>query len=71
LNEFLSNHDDGSIIAVSIEVSDLNKARSWIECHSQRKLEPYDGFYGRSIMIPPDMTHGVWMEFFERQSDRR
>jgi hypothetical protein len=28
--------------------------------------EPYRGFYGRSILIPPDLTHGVWMEFFQR-----
>jgi len=66
LNKFLSDHYDGSIIAVSIEVSDLNKARSWVEDHSGRKLEPYKGFYGRSILIPPDLTHGVWMEFFQR-----
>jgi catechol 2,3-dioxygenase-like lactoylglutathione lyase family enzyme len=66
LNKFLSDHDDGDIMAISIEVSDLNKARSWIEGHSRRTLEPYDGFYGRSILIPPDMTHGVWMELFQR-----
>jgi catechol 2,3-dioxygenase-like lactoylglutathione lyase family enzyme len=66
LNKFLSDHDDGDIIALSIEVSDLNKARSWIEGHSGHKLEPYDGFYGRSVMIPPDLTHGVWMELFHR-----
>jgi len=66
LSKFLSDHDDGSMIAVSIEVSDLNKARSWIESRSERKLEPYDGFYGRSIMIPPDLTHGVWLEMFQR-----
>jgi len=66
LNKFLSNYDDGSIIAVSIEVSDLNKARSWVEGHSGHKLEPYKGYYGPSIMIPPDLTHGVWMELFQR-----
>jgi catechol 2,3-dioxygenase-like lactoylglutathione lyase family enzyme len=66
LSKFLSDHDDGSMIAVSIEVSDLNKARSWIESRSDCKLEPYDGFYGRSIMIPPDMTHGIWLELFQR-----
>ena len=68
LSKFLSNHDDGEIIAISIEVADLNKARSWVEDHSERKLEPYDGFYGRSVMIPPDITHGVWMEMFQRDS---
>jgi hypothetical protein len=66
LSEFLSDHDDGSIIAVSIEITDLDKARSWIEGRSGQKLEPYDGFYGRSIMIPPDLTHGVWLEMFQR-----
>jgi catechol 2,3-dioxygenase-like lactoylglutathione lyase family enzyme len=66
LTNFLSDHYDGEIIGVSIEVSDLNKARSWVESHSRHKLEPYDGFYGRSILIPPDLTHGVWMELFAR-----
>ncbi len=66
LNKFLSDHDDGNIIGLSIEVSDLNKARSWVEGHSGHKLEPYKGYYGQSIIIPPDLTHGVWMELFQR-----
>jgi catechol 2,3-dioxygenase-like lactoylglutathione lyase family enzyme len=66
LAKFLSDHHDGEIIGVSVEVSDVEKARSWIESRSGHKLEPYDGFYGRSIMIPPDLTHGVWMELFQR-----
>ena len=66
LDTFLSNHDAGEIIAYSIEVSDLDKARSWIESHSGRKLQSYAGFYGRSFLVPPDLTHGVWMQFFQR-----
>jgi catechol 2,3-dioxygenase-like lactoylglutathione lyase family enzyme len=66
LSNFLLNHDDGQIIGISIEVSDLKKARSLVEGHSGHKLEPYNGFYGQSIMIPPDLTHGVWMELFQR-----
>jgi hypothetical protein len=66
LSKFLLNHDDGNIIGVSIEVSDLNKARSWVEGYSGHKLEPYKGFYGQSMMIPPDLAHGVWMELFQR-----
>ena len=66
LNTFLRDHDDGAIIGVSIEVSDLNKARSWAEGHSGHKLEPYEGFFGRSILIPPDLTYGIWMELFQR-----
>lgn len=66
LAEFLSDHHDGEIIGVSVEVSDVEKARSLIESRSGQKLEPYDGFYGRSILIPTDLTHGVWMELFQR-----
>lgn len=66
VNKFLSDRHNGEIIGYSIEVADLNKARSWVESHSGRKLEPYDGFYDRSILIPPDLTHGVWMELFQR-----
>jgi len=66
LAKFLSDRHDGEIIGVSVEVSDVEKARSLIESRSGQKLEPYDGFYGRSIMIPPDMAHGVWLEMFQR-----
>jgi catechol 2,3-dioxygenase-like lactoylglutathione lyase family enzyme len=70
LNKFLSDHDDGNIIGLSIEVSNLDQARSWVEGHSGHKLEPYDGFYGRSIIVPPDLTHGTWMEMFQPKTGR-
>ncbi|MDZ7314470.1 MAG: amidohydrolase family protein [candidate division KSB1 bacterium] len=66
VSKFLSDRHDGEIIGVSIEVSDLDKARIWIEGHSRRKLEFYNGFYGRSILIPPETAHGVWMELFQQ-----
>jgi catechol 2,3-dioxygenase-like lactoylglutathione lyase family enzyme len=66
LAKFLSDRHDGEIIGVSVEVSDVEKARSLIESRSGRKLERYNGFYGRSILIPPNMTHGVWLEMFQR-----
>jgi hypothetical protein len=40
LNTFIQDHDDGQIIGISIEVSDLNKACSLVEGHSGNKLEP-------------------------------
>jgi hypothetical protein len=63
---FLSDHMDGDIVGLSIEVADSNRAPSWIEGHSGHMLQPYEGYYGRSIMIPPELTHGVWMELFQR-----
>jgi len=66
LKEFLSSHEDGDIIGISIRVANLDKARFWIEANSGNKFEPYDGLYGRSILIPPGLTHGVWMELFQQ-----
>lgn len=64
LTKFLSDHDEG-IIGVSIEVADLGKTRQLAESGTGRKLETYKGFYGTSFLLPPEVTHGVWMEMFQ------
>jgi catechol 2,3-dioxygenase-like lactoylglutathione lyase family enzyme len=57
-------HDEG-IIGLSIKVADLGKARRLAESGTGRKLETYKGFYGTSFRLPPDVTHGVWMEMYQ------
>ena len=64
LTRYLSDHD-GGIIGLSIEVADLGKARQLAESGTGRKLETYKGFYGTSLLLPPEVTHGVWMEMFQ------
>jgi catechol 2,3-dioxygenase-like lactoylglutathione lyase family enzyme len=64
LTKFLSDHDEG-IIGLSIEVADLGKARQLAESGSGRMLETYQGFYGPSFLLPPEVTHGVWIEMFQ------
>jgi len=64
LTKYLSDHDEG-IIGLSIEVADLGKARQLAESGTGRKLEAYKGFYGTSFLLPPEVTHGVWMEMFQ------
>jgi catechol 2,3-dioxygenase-like lactoylglutathione lyase family enzyme len=64
LTKFLSDHDEG-IIGLSIEVADLGKARRLAESGTGRKLETYKGFYGTSFLLPPEVTHGVWIEMFQ------
>jgi len=64
LTKYLSDHDEG-IIGASIEVADLSKARQLAESGTGRKLETYKGFYGTSFLLPPEITHGVWMEMFQ------
>jgi catechol 2,3-dioxygenase-like lactoylglutathione lyase family enzyme len=64
LTKYLSDHDEG-LIGLSIEVAFLGKARQLAESGTGRKLETYKGFYGTSFLLPPDVTHGVWLEMFQ------
>ena len=65
LQKYLSDHDEG-IIAVSVEVSDLSKAHRMAESATHSKIEIYKGTYGQSFLPSPDVTHGVWLEMFQR-----
>jgi len=65
LQKYLSDHDEG-IIAVSVEVSDLSKARGMAESVTGTKIETYKGTYGQSFLLSPEATHGVWLEMFQR-----
>jgi catechol 2,3-dioxygenase-like lactoylglutathione lyase family enzyme len=64
VTKYLSAHDEG-IIGLSVEVADLGKARQLAESGTGRKLETYKGFYGTSFLLPPEVTHGVWIEMFQ------
>jgi len=64
ITKYLSDHDEG-IIGLSVEVADLGKARQSAESGTGRKLETYKGFYGTSFLLPPEVTHGVWIEMFQ------
>jgi catechol 2,3-dioxygenase-like lactoylglutathione lyase family enzyme len=64
LTEYLTDHDEG-VIALSIEVSDLGKARRLAESSTGSTLDTYNGFYGPSFLLSPKVTHGVWIEMFQ------
>jgi hypothetical protein len=55
------------VIGMSIEVRDLKIARSLLRSSTKQELNPYNGPYGESIFVPPVFTHGVWVEFFQKQ----
>lgn len=65
VGKYLSDHDEG-IIALSIEVADLTKARRLAESAVHSNLRTYNGAFGRSFLLAPDVTHGVWLEMFQR-----
>jgi catechol 2,3-dioxygenase-like lactoylglutathione lyase family enzyme len=65
LQKYLSDHDEG-IVAVSVEVSDLSEAQRMAESVTGSKIDIYKGTYGKSFLLAPDVTHGVWLEMFQK-----
>ena len=65
LQKYLSDHDEG-IVALSVEVSDLSKAQRMAESATGSKINIYKGTYGQSFLLSADVTHGVWLEMFQK-----
>ena len=62
---FLADRGEG-IMGITIEVSSLQKARDIIEQATKQKFAPYQGVHGNSILVPPSLTRGVWLELFQK-----
>ncbi len=58
--------NDG-VLGVSIEVESLDAAVGVLRARVPTELQPYDGVYGKSILVPPVHTHGLWIEMFQRE----
>jgi hypothetical protein len=63
---FLAERGAEGVMGMSIEVTSLQTARDVLKSNTKRQFEPYTGLYGQSILIPPELTHGVWIEFFQK-----
>jgi hypothetical protein len=64
VSSFLNERGEG-IMGVSIQVKNLETAQKFIETAIQDKFEIYDGIYGKSILISPQETSGIWIELFQ------
>ena len=62
---YLANHDEG-IVAVSVQVSDLQVAKVKVESALHMELKTYNGAFGKSFLLPASHAHGLWIEMFER-----
>jgi catechol 2,3-dioxygenase-like lactoylglutathione lyase family enzyme len=56
----------GGIIGVTISVAKIEVARRRIEERIGRTFPAYKGHFGDSILITPELTHGVWLELAQR-----
>jgi catechol 2,3-dioxygenase-like lactoylglutathione lyase family enzyme len=62
---FLAERGEG-IMGVSIEVSSLETARALLEKNTKQEFRSYAGGYGKSILIPAELAHGVLIEMFQK-----
>ena len=50
---------------VSLEVPSVDSALNSMSPDLARMLEPSVGPWGRNVVIPPELGHGMWVELFE------
>ncbi len=61
---FLARRGEG-VMGVSIKVAELNTALNILEANLKQKLPPYEGAYGKSVLVPVEVTRGIWVEMFK------
>ncbi len=64
---FLRQRGEG-VMGVSLEVGELTATRDALAAGTGLRLTTYEGQYGSSVLIAPELTHGLWIEMFERSA---
>jgi len=54
------------VMGFTLEVTDLSKARTLIEKNVGQTFAEYDGFYGKSFLIPSKFASGAWIEMVKK-----
>ncbi len=58
-------HSAYGLMGISVGVGSLATALAAIQPHLASDLDPQEGPFGRSVVVPPEATHGIWLELFE------
>lgn len=67
IREFLKRRDaDYGWMGVSLGVDSLKTALGAMQRSLADRLEPATGLFGKSVLVPPEFAHGIWLELFER-----
>lgn len=61
---FLRQRGEG-VMGVSLEVGELATTRDVLAARTGFRMATYEGLYGTSVLIPPELTHGLWIEMFQ------
>jgi hypothetical protein len=67
VREFLALRGE-NLMGISLEVTDLERARQVVERGLGERFAPYDGLVGRSFRVPAARAKGVHLEFFQRRA---
>ncbi len=66
VRDFLRQRESAyGLMGMSVGVRSLVKAQDAIQPHVPSALQPAEGLFGRSIVVPPTSAHGTWLELFE------
>jgi hypothetical protein len=52
-------------MGLSIKVKNLATAGELLAANHRLSTQPYQGLYGKSILVSPTGAGGLWIEFFE------
>jgi catechol 2,3-dioxygenase-like lactoylglutathione lyase family enzyme len=62
---FLHERGQG-VMGFTLAVGDIAKAQSLTGKNANREFPTYGGIYGKSFLIPPELTSGVWIEMVQK-----
>jgi catechol 2,3-dioxygenase-like lactoylglutathione lyase family enzyme len=64
--QFLRRRGGPGLAGLTIEAGSADAAARLIGGKTGRTFATYAGLLGPSVLIPPELTHGVWLEFAEK-----
>ena len=64
---FLRERGGPGIVGVTLDAGSVVQAASVIGERTGAPLATYEGLLGTSIRVPPELTHGVWLEFAQHR----
>lgn len=62
----VSDNYSGRIVGATVLVKKISQTKLLLENSFKQKFDFYSTPRGRSILIPPQFTFGIWLEFLEQ-----
>lgn len=68
VQDFLRRCDSSyGLMGLSLGVQSLDTALGAMPLDVAARLEPGESLFGKSVVVPPEHAHGLWLELFEAQ----